>query len=132
MPELTQARLKELIHYDPCIGIFTWVGKSAPRANRKEIGSHAGHISHNGYVIIGVDKALYMAHRLAWLYVHNVMPKAEIDHINHIRDDNRIINLRMVSRLENGRNTGKKKNNKSGINGVCWDKERETWAVYTI
>jgi hypothetical protein len=47
-----------------------------------------------GYVQIKISGKLYHAHRLAWLYVYGYMPEKEIDHINRIRDDNRIANLR--------------------------------------
>lgn len=59
-----------------------------------------------------------MAHRCAWLLEKGSEPPETIDHINGIRDDNRICNLRAASFAENVRNTVPKKNNKTGFKGV--------------
>src|SRR5690242_11158228 len=60
----------------------------------------------------------YYAHRLAWFYVYQVWPKDEIDHINRIPDDNRILNLREANRIENMRNIATPKHNTTGFKGV--------------
>jgi len=57
---------------------------------------------------------------LAWLFVHGFDPPQQIDHINGIRDDNRIANLRLATVAENSQNVGKQSNNKSGFKGVHW------------
>jgi len=67
---------------------------------------------------------------LAWLYVYGTMPKEQIDHINHVRDDNRIINLREVTHSENHKNRTKQSNNTSGVTGVHWLEEKERWQAY--
>jgi hypothetical protein len=69
------------------------------------------------------------AHRLAWFYVHGEFPKCELDHINGVRDDNRISNLRECSRAENMQNAGMFKTNTSGYTGVTWHKQRRKWAA---
>ncbi len=66
-------------------------------------------------------------HRLAWLYMYGEWPVGDIDHINGIRDDNRLINLRSVSRQENLRNRRTGRNNTSGVMGVNWDKSLGKW-----
>ena len=71
----------------------------------------------------------YYAHRLAWLYVHGEFPKNGMDHINGLRNDNRIINLRAVSDKENSRNLSLRKDNVSGHIGVSWDTEKNKWKV---
>jgi HNH endonuclease len=114
---LTQAELKEHLHYDPETGIFTRL-KSI--AHRVKIGDIAGclHVG-SGYVNIRVFGIHYKAHRLAWLYIHGINPCNDIDHINGNRSDNRIINLRDVTRSVNKQNTRKcSSNNKSGFLGV--------------
>lgn len=101
MAELTQERLKELFDYDPTTGIFkTKVARGKVPAGRA-YGSH-----NNEYVQIWVETRGYAAHRLAWLYVHGYFPKAplEIDHIDRQKNNNRIANLREVTRSENRRN----------------------------
>ena len=87
---LTQARLKELFTYDPLIGTFV----RRERRGSARAGEIAGTDNGCGYLQIAVDRRVYVAHRMAWLYVHGIWPPAQIDHINMIRDDNRIANLR--------------------------------------
>lgn len=85
----------------------------------------AGRITGNrntgGHIGFAIDRRMYLAHRLAWLYVHGSWPEGQIDHINGIRTDNRICNLRDVSRSINAQNVhGARKDNKLGLLGVCW------------
>lgn len=115
---LTQERLKELLNYEPETGVFTWrVGRGSAKK-----GEVAGNLHTKGYVHISVDGEVYKAHRLAWLYLHGSFPQNQIDHINGVRRDNRLSNLRCVSNAENGRNRKKQCTNTSGLNGVCFDK----------
>jgi len=78
-------------------------------------------------VQIIINKEHYLAHRLAWLYVNGEFPPDQIDHINHVRNDNRIKNLRTVSCKENQKNKLMHKNNTSGVIGVHWYKPRMKW-----
>ena len=119
---LTQKELKKHLHYNPGTGIFT---RLACSANNVKAGDIAGCL-HNGYIEIRVNKKRYLAHRLAWFYVHGEWPE-QIDHINHIRDDNRLFNLRDATNLENGKNQSKKITNTSGVTGVYWAKRNKKW-----
>jgi len=122
---LAQERLKELLHYDPDTGVFTWrVSKRGIKA-----GSIAGATDKHGYSIIGADKARYKAHRLAWLYVYGGFPCGEIDHEDRDKANNKIANLRDVEAIENRRNMPIPSHNTSGIVGVCWDAARGLWAA---
>lgn len=121
---LTQARLKELLDYDKVTGIFTWNKKRRGRCKR---GSVAGCPTQDGYIDITVDGIRYLAHRLAWLWVNGEFPEHGLDHINRIRDDNRIKNLRLATASENKQNEKRHRNNKSGIVGVSWNKEQQKW-----
>jgi len=121
---ITQAQLKEVLHYNPNTGLFEWIDRLS---NRVKINDVAGTLS-NGYITIQVFSKLYQAHRLAWLYMTGSWPKEHIDHINHIRDDNRWINIRGATNSENQKNKTKRKDNKSGVTGVCWDKQRQKWS----
>lgn len=98
---LTVERLREILHYDPETGIFVW--RIQAKATRP-IGSKAGH-NRGGYVQLCINQVRYYAHRLAWLYMTGDWPKFEIDHKNRIKNDNRWINLRDVTRSVNIRNT---------------------------
>ena len=71
----------------------------------------------------------YLAHRVIWVIVHGQWPD-EIDHINGIRDDNRILNLRSVTRAENTKNLRRSCRNKSGVTGVCWYPPTNRWVVH--
>lgn len=122
--ELTAERLRELLVYEPSTGAFTW---RIRRAGNAMAGSPAGHLTVRGYISIGINGRRYLAHRLAWLYIHGVLPKSEIDHINRIPSDNRIANLREANRSENMQNTRMLSNNTSGFRGVFWDKHRSRW-----
>ena len=102
---VTQERLKEVLDYNPKTGIFTKNGKIAGTTNS------------NGYIVIGIDIHRIMAHRLAWLYIYGEEPNV-IDHINRIRNDNSITNLRNVDCAINSKNMKQNKNNKTGIVGV--------------
>ena len=109
---LTQARLKELVSYDATTGEFTrLVGKGA--------GKPAGTKNkYREYVYLRVDGKRYMAHRVAWLYVYGTWPTNDLDHINQVKYDNRISNLREVTKSENQHNVKKYKSNTSGVTGV--------------
>jgi len=73
-------------------------------ANKK--GALAGHLDKKGYVQIKINGSYYMAHRLIYMMFNgHISRNKEIDHINRIRDDNRLENLRLVSRTENMWNT---------------------------
>lgn len=116
MSALTQARLHELLHYDPDTGIFTRrVSRPGPNGR---VGAVAGCDNGQGYIRIYVDGAPHKAHRLAWLYVHGVWPAEDMDHKNLNRADNRLANLREATRAENANNRRAFKNNVVGVKGV--------------
>jgi hypothetical protein len=117
---MDQARLKELLHYCPDTGVFTW------RSTGKPAGSCKGH----RYVRITISGKHYYAHRLAWVYVYGESPPLHIDHINHDSTDNRLENLRQVTRSENGQNAALSRANSSGYRGVSRDRRRGKWVAY--
>ncbi|MFN7883268.1 MAG: HNH endonuclease [bacterium] len=115
MSELTAERLRELLDYCPRTGAFRW---RKSRGGKIE-GSVAGYSAKNGYLQLGVDKKLYLAHRLAWLYVYGEWPARDVDHANGDRRDNRAANLRLASRSQNMQNQRRAhKDSKSGYLGV--------------
>ena len=105
---LTQARLRELMRYDPETGVMTWL-RSGKRAGTKH---------RLGYRNVVVNGKGYAEHRLAWLWVHGQWPEHDLDHINRVRDDNRLRNLRPATRSENCQNQPVRKSNRSGVTGV--------------
>lgn len=122
--QLTQSRLKELLHYNPDTGLFTW---KVSLSKRVKVGDIAGTVKNPGYLRIRIDGKPYYAHRLAWLYVYGAWPKDQIDHINGERTDNRICNLREATNAENQQNRKKQINNVSGYPGVYWNKSGQKW-----
>jgi hypothetical protein len=115
MDELTAARLRELLHYDPETG--AWTRLVSTSNHRARVGDNAGGVT-GTYVKIRVDVRQYPAHRLAWLYMTGAWPKHEIDHINGDRLDNRWCNLRPANDAEQARNKRTAVNNEAGYKGV--------------
>lgn len=115
----------ELLEYNQDTGHFFW--KVSP-GRRAKAGSLAGTIDRKGYRRIAVRGHIYKAHRLAWLYVYGIWPGEDIDHINGNRDDNRIANLRDVSRSENLQNQRvAMATSKSGLLGASFDSTNGAW-----
>ena len=112
---LTQKELAQILHYHPKTGLFTRLTKTS---NCISVGSIAGCLDVKGYLRIMVSCVRYKAHRLAWLAAYGKFPKDQIDHINHDRADNRIINLREATASENSKNQTLAKNSTSGVSGV--------------
>ena len=145
---LTQARLKELVIYNPETGELRFTDRrfyvpplirTYKKYNKTVAvkGRHcikkskpAGHIRKtDGYVVIWVDGILYPAHRIAWLYVTGAWPSETIDHINGVTSDNRFCNLREATQAEQCQNICLSKKNKSGFPGVHWHKLTKKWRV---
>lgn len=126
MTILTQARLKEVLSYNPRTGVWRW----PETATHMMAGRLAGCTGPYGYRYIGVDGERYFAHRLAFLYMTGSWPTHMVDHKNRVRSDNRWSNLRNVTNAENQQNQcGPQRNNKSGYLGVCWNKAKMKWVA---
>lgn len=121
---LTQDLLKEYLRYDCETGIFYWIKQSSKRIR---VGAVAGNPDGRGYLKISFTKSTFRLHRLAWLYVYGEFPSKHIDHINGVRDDNRIINLRLATISENNFNSKTKSTNTSGFKGVSYRKDAKKW-----
>lgn len=127
-PKMTYERLREMVVYDPETGIFTrgtakrnrgeqWVPGEVVRGHRHKAGYHA----------ICLDDCTYMAHRLAWLYVYGEWPPHTIDHVNLVKDDNRIANLRLATNAEQHRNIARTRSNSTGFKGVTYRPRAKKW-----
>lgn len=129
--------LRKLISYDPKTGSLYWrardidsfpcerTGKSW---NARWAGSKAINAPHClGYLAGAIRYKKFLAHRVAWAMHYGYWPENQIDHINGIKTDNRICNLREATACENMRNAGQKARNTSGYKGVTWDKSKSKW-----
>ena len=140
--------LRQLLRYEPDTGKLFWKergpewfsdGKILARVrsaqwNTKYAGREALTGRHNGYcagVIRQFGWKLY-AHRVVWAIYYGTWPENQIDHVNGVRSDNRIENLRDASSSENSRNMARGARNKSGVVGVskCGDTGKWVASIY--
>tara|TARA_R110000796_G_C14254252_1_gene399027 strand:- start:2 stop:469 length:468 start_codon:yes stop_codon:yes gene_type:complete len=104
--ELPLQRISELFRYDEETGNLYW---KIDRGQRGKINTVAGHLGPYGYVLVGFDNKLYRAHRIIYALAYAQSPLKDIDHIDGDRSNNRLINLREVSRsvnLQNNKSRG--------------------------
>lgn len=124
---LSTERLRELLSYDAETGDLAWLAK---RSNRCRPGNIAGTLNRvNGYRYIHIDGAYHLAHRVIWQIVHGEKPSTQIDHINCVKTDNRLSNLRKASTSQNHANIGITAANTSGFKGVTKAKGRKRWCA---
>jgi hypothetical protein len=98
-------------------------------ARLAKAGSFAGFLDEkSGYYRVGVKGKTYLVHRVIFFLHHGFLPEF-LDHINGIRTDNRIENLRVATKQQNCQNRAKHRNNSSGLKNVSWHKERKKWGV---
>lgn len=117
MSAITASLAREFLNYSPETGELSWKKKPAVRI---PAGAVAGNVQRNGYRYVMFKGESIRAHRLAWLIVHGEWPSGDIDHINGVRDDNRLENLRSVARNVNAQNERKARvtNKSTGILGA--------------
>ena len=122
--ELTQEYLKACVRYDAETGVFT---ANLPAGKRQE-GDTLGSVASHGYLTVVVAGRSYLAHRLAWFYVHGRWPSL-VDHIDRDRHNNRISNLRECTYTENAWNVTPMQGTVSGVEGVNWFASRKKWVA---
>lgn len=121
---MNQDDLRAILRYEEDTGLFYW---RSPRCQRWAI-RPAGTWHPRGYRAITVFEKRYLIHRLAWFYVHGEWPE-QIDHINGVRDDNRLSNLRPATQAQNNANSARRKDNTSGAKGVYFCKQHDRWTA---
>ena len=133
--------LRQLLDYDPDTGLLTWkprpveMFKNGDKRicatwNTRYAGKEAlSHVNSDGYKRGAINGVNYLAHRVCMAIHNGEWPKQEVDHISGDRLDNRIINLRDVSRSENNRNAGVRSDSRTGHPGVCWHKAVNKWVA---
>lgn len=138
-------QLRELLQYDAESGRLFWrerdvslftdgryaATRNAAIWNTRYAGAEAFTCaSSHGYLHGTIFARHFSAHRVAWALYYGEWPQNDIDHINGIRTDNRISNLRDVTVLENRRNAAIPRSNTSGVMGVCWREAEAKWFAY--
>lgn len=116
-------RAWEILHYNEETGEFRW---KVDRGSKAKAGDVAGW-NDNGYRSVRFDDTNHKAHRIAWLMATGYWPKDQIDHINLIRQDNRLKNLREATQAQNGQNVSMTRRNSSGYIGVSWAARAGKW-----
>lgn len=137
--ELTAAQARALFSYNPQTGKLVLLNrprelfpsdKEWKRWNSRSSGTEAGAVKRSsGYRMVCVFGREYRAHRIIWLMQTGEWPESDIDHINGVRHDNRLANLRAVSHATNLRNQSRNSRNTSGFAGVSWHKGAEKWSA---
>lgn len=125
-PEL----LRQLLRYEPETGKLFWLPRdcTSRRFNSQYAGKEALYcINNKGYPHGSIMAHRYNAHVVIWAITHGAWPSGQIDHINGVKTDNRLVNLRHVSAAENQRNMKRPINNTSGIVGVGWCAGKRKW-----
>jgi len=122
--ELTAIELRNILHYDPTSGIFTWLISTGKAIN----GARAGQLRKNGYRRIIINGYTHSEAQLAWLYMTGEWSTLMMDHKNRIRNDNRWDNLRQALPVQQNINRSVMKNNTSGVTGVSKGKGNH-WRV---
>jgi len=121
-----QDRLKQLYSYDNELGVLRWKNPT----NRSVLrGSVVGSLHSSGYMFTTIARKMFSIHRLIFILHHGYNPENDIDHINGIKNDNRIENLREVSVICNLRNSKLSKLNRSGVKGVYWKPSSKRWVA---
>jgi hypothetical protein len=95
-------RLRKLLYYNPITGLFVWAVRNS---NRAPVGSVAGTVSKRGCLDISIDGQRYKAHHLAWLYFYGEWPAQLVDHRDTNPLNNKIVNLRLATKAQNGANS---------------------------
>jgi hypothetical protein len=121
---MNQELVKELFVYNN--GALYW---NAIILQKPQLyGVRSGTKNARGYRKITVRSKSYMEHRLIFLMFHGFLPDV-IDHINGIKDDNRIENLRAATVQQNQYNANFKSTSKSKIKGVYWEQSTQKWVA---
>lgn len=130
---ITAADLRRLLDYDRSTGVLRWSYRPegslgwAPGWNGKHAGKVAGTKMKLGYRLIRIFDQPLLEHRVVWCWMNGIWPPDQIDHVNMIKDDNRIENLRLATNRLNTVNRTAQANNACGYRGVRLHKASGLW-----
>lgn len=121
---LTQSHLKEILYYNPHVGVFVWCNKKRPSKYGKTAGVAC---KSSGYIKIAIAGKNYSAQLLVWLYVHGRFSELQIDHRDGDKTNNLLSNLREAKPSQNSMNAALSAANKSGVKGVSFCNTTKKW-----
>lgn len=128
--------VKTRLTYNPETGVLAWLPKPVRGGafqrhdlawNTNYAGKPTGSLNVHGYLVVNIDWRPHAAHRLAWAIVHGEWPREFLDHINGVKTDNRLCNLRQATAQQNCMNQDIRKDNRSGAKGVTWHPQTQKW-----
>jgi hypothetical protein len=122
--DCTAEALKTALRYEAETGLFYWIERHGKRGIPGRV---AGTVDVDGYVVVTLNGKRHKGHRLAWLFAHGRWPAVAVDHINGVKHDNRLTNLREADWAQNQHNRRLQKNNKSGFMGVHFCSRSGKW-----
>lgn len=132
MRDIAPEHVRELLDYNPITGVLTW--KSRPWLTGRNVSWNTRYadkpitcLDKDGYIQIRIYKVGHRAHRVAWACHYGKWPQLALDHVNGIKADNRIDNLREATTAQNGHNVKICKRNSSGRRGVFWHRTAKKW-----
>lgn len=141
-PAFTPEQFRQLLRYEPDTGKLFWKSRTAEMFtvenaesfcrgwNSKFSGKEAfTYKSKRGYCVSNISRVLLSAHRVGWAIYYGEHPSGQIDHINGVKTDNRIVNLRDVTHAENARNMAMTPRNTSGVSGVYLHRQTGKWCA---
>jgi len=114
--------IHERYSYDPITGIITKKRCGKPVTCKNGL----GYLHLTTTTVNGEQKTL-LAHRVAWCLYYGELPEKDLDHINRIKHDNRIENLRETTRSANNRNRSNSSEKQSRFDYVIWNKQKGKW-----
>lgn len=123
VPLVSAEKVRDLFDLDPETGYLT--NKRTSRG--RKAGKRVGYLRDDGYRKLAIDGILYLEHRIVWLHYYGELPSSFIDHRDMVKTNNRVENLRLATRNQNGANRPKPSNNSSGFKGVTWYRSTEKW-----
>lgn len=117
---------KALLSYNQETGELHWRVRVSASI---QAGTKAGCLHRDGYEVVKVRGRMYQSHRLAWLIARGAWPLECLDHINGVRSDNRMANLRECSHFQNMQNIGKATGRSSRFIGVTFHAGHRRWSA---
>lgn len=138
---ITPEYLRQILDYAPDTGELKWLrrtpemfGGCAPARcaewfNANMAGKPAGGIGHKGYRTLEISGRHFLASRVCWAITHGRWPPDQIDHINCIRSDDRLCNLREATAYQNARNKAAGSKNSTGVKGVHFERGKNKYVA---